>query len=106
MFYRKFDGALDGVTLDELKKTFFDKYYNQAHNAEQRVDDCKKFLEEQSNGFFGEYFGSQFLVTTPKDQVESENDSVCHFLEVVATYMILGDSEDYPLDKELFARNL
>lgn len=104
--FRRFEGALNGVTLFDLKKIFFENYYDQSHNAEQRVVDCKKFLEEQSNGFFGEYFGSQFLVTTPKDQVESENDNVSHFLEVVATYIILGDSEDYPLDKELFTRNL
>lgn len=104
--FRRFEGALNGVTLFDLKKIFFENYYDQSHNAEQRVVDCKKFLEEQSNGFFGEYFGSQFLVTTPKDQVMSENDSVCHFMDVLAGYVIAGESESYPFEKDLFATNL
>lgn len=106
MFYRKFEGALDGKTLDELKHLFFENYYDQTHSAEERVKDCKTFLDEQSNGFFGDYFSDQFLVQNPSEQVMSENDNCCHFLEVMASYVILGDSDNYPFDRSLFPHDL
>ena len=104
--YRKFEGALGGITLDELKELFFEKYYDQTHDADKRAEDVKKFLAEQSNGFFEDYCCEQYLSKTPSNQVMSENDSVCHFMDVLATYVILGDSEKYPFDKESFATNL
>lgn len=104
--YRKFEGILDGKTLEELKQLFFEKYYDQNHDADNRVKDVKKFLSEQSNGFFEDYCDSQFLAKTPSDQVGSENDSVCRFMQVLATYIILGDSDEFPFEKKLFATNL
>ena len=100
--YRKFEGALDNVTLDELKQLFFEKYYDQTHFADNRVEDVNKFLKEQSNGFFEDYCCEQFLAKKPADQVMSENDSVAHFMDVLATYMILGESEKFPYEKDLF----
>lgn len=104
--YRKFEGELDGVTLDELKQLFFEEYYDQGHSADERTDDVKRFLAEQSNYFFEDYCSYQFLAKTPSDQVMAENDNVCHFMEVLSTYVILGDSDKYPFEKELFATNL
>lgn len=106
MFYRKFDGALDGVTLDELKKTFFDKYYNIADSAETRVESVKKFLDEQSDGFFEDYFSYQYLSKNPKEQVQAESDNVLHFLEVMATFIILGDDDKFPFERSMFAHDL
>lgn len=104
--YRKFEGELDGVTLDELKQLFFEEYYDQTHSADERVNDVKKFISEQSNNFFEDYCSSQYLVKTPANQVMSENDSVLHFMEVLSTYVILGDSDEYPFEKDSFATNL
>lgn len=104
--YRKFEGTLDGVTLNELKQLFFEKYYDQTHLADNRVEDVKRFLKEQSNGFFEDYCSYQFLAKTPSEQNMSENDSICHFMEVLATYVILGNSDKYPFDRDLFVRNL
>ena len=106
IMYRKFEGELDGVTLDELKKLFFENYYDQGHSADERTGDVKRFLAEQSNYFFDDYCNSQFLAKTPSDQVGSENDNVCHFMQVLATYIILGDSDEYPFEKDSFATNL
>lgn len=100
--YRKFEGKLNGVTLDELRKLFFEDYYDQAHSADNRVEDVKRFLKEQSNWFFEDYCCEQFLSKKPADQVMSENDSVAHFMEVLATYMILGEDEEFPYKKDLF----
>ena len=104
--YRDFTGKLNGVTLDEIKGDFFEKYYDQTHLADDRVKDVKRFLKEQSNGFFEDYCSSLFLAKTPSDQNMSDDDSVCHFMEVLATYVILGNSDKYPFDRDLFARNL
>lgn len=104
--YRKFEGALNGVTLDELKQLFFEKYYDQGHEADERVEDVKRFISEQSNNFFGDYCCEQYLAKTPSDQVMSEQDSVLHFMEMMSTYIILGDSDEYPFDRDSFARNL
>lgn len=104
--YREFKGELDGVTLDELKQLFFEKYYDQTHLADNRVKDVKRFLKEQSNGFFEDYCCEQFLAKKPADQMMSENDSVAHFMEVLATYLILGESEKFPFDRDSFLRNL
>jgi len=104
--YRKFEGALNGVTLDELKQLFFEKYYDQGHDADKRAEDVKRFLAEQSNGFFEDYCGYQYLAKTPAQQVISENDNVCHFMDVLAGYVIAGESEKYPFEKGLFATNL
>lgn len=104
--YRKFEGALNGVTLEKLKKLFFEEYYDQTHDADKRAEDVKRFLAEQSNGFFEDYCGEQYLAKTPSEQVSSENDNVCHFMEMMSTYVILGDSEEYPLEKDLFATNI
>ena len=49
--YRKFEGTLNGVTLDELRKLFFNAYYDQTHSADERVSDVKKFLSENNNNF-------------------------------------------------------
>jgi len=103
--YRKFEGALNGVTLDELKQLFFEKYYDQGHGADERVGDVKRFLAE-SNGFFEDYCYEQYLAKTPAQQVISENDNVCHFMDVLAGYVIAGESETYPFEKDLFATNL
>jgi len=104
--YRKFEGALDGMTLDELKQLFFEKYYDQGHGADKRAEDVKRFLAEQSNGFFEDYCGEQYLAKTPSEQVSSENDNVCHFMDVLSGYIIAGESETYPFEKDLFATNL
>jgi len=106
MMYRKFEGVLDGVTLDELKHLFFEKYYYKGHSADKRVEDVKRFLEEQSNGFFEDYCFGQYLAKTPSNQVMSENDNVLHFMEMMSTYIITGEDEEYPFDKKLFATNL
>ena len=106
MMYRKFEGILDGVTLEELKQLFFEKYYDQTHDADKRAEDVKRFLSEQSNGFLEDYCCEQYLSKTPSNQVMSENDSVCHFMEMMSTYIITGDSESYPFEKDLFATNL
>jgi len=53
-----------------------------------------------------DYCGEQYLAKTPSDQVSSENDSVCHFMDVLAGYIIAGESETYPFEKDLFATNL
>ena len=104
--YRKFEGALGCVTLAELKQLFFEKYYDQGHSADERTDDVKRFLAEQSNYFFEDYCSYQFLAKTPSDQVMAENDSVCHFMDVLAGYVIAGESETYPFEKDLFAINI
>lgn len=104
--YRKFEGALNGVTLDELKKLFFEKYYDEGHSADERTDDIKKFLAENNNNFFEDYCHEQYLAKTPANQVMSENDSVCHFMEVLAGYIITGDDDEFPFDRDSFARNL
>jgi len=104
--YRKFEGALNGVTLDELKKLFFEKYYDQGHGADERVEDVKRFISEQSNGFFGDYCCEQYLAKTPSEQVMSENDNVLHFMEMMSTYIVTGEDDEYPFEKELFATNL
>jgi len=36
----------------------------------------------------------------------SENDNVLHFMEMMSTYIITGEDEEYPFDKKLFATNL
>lgn len=104
--YREFKGELDGVTLDELKQLFFEKYYDQAHLADSRVEDVKRFLKEQSHGFLEDYCYEQYLAKTPSQQVSSKNDSVCHFMDVLAGYVIAGESETYPFEKDLFATNI
>ena len=104
--YRKFEGELNGVTLEELKKLFFEKYYDQGHSADERVEDVKRFISEQSNDFFGDYCCEQYLAKTPANQVMSEEDSVCHFMDVLAGYVIAGESEAYPFEKGLFTTNL
>ena len=104
--YRKFEGALNGVTLDELKQLFFEKYYNQGHSADERVDDVKQFILENNNYFLEDYCSSQYLAKTPSEQVMSENDNVLHFMEMMSSYIITGEDEEYPFDKELFATNL
>lgn len=106
IMYRKFEGEIDGVTLDGIKEIFFDKYYDQGHSADERVEDVKKLILEQSNNFFGDYCCEQYLAKTPANQVMSEEDSVCHFMDVLAGYIITGDSESYPFDRYLFATNL
>lgn len=100
--YREFKGELDGVTLDELKQLFFEKYYDQAHLADSRVEDVKRFIKEQSNGFFEDYYCEQYLAKTPSQQVMSDQDNVCHFVEIMASYMITGDDNDLPYNKDLF----
>lgn len=104
--YRKFEGELDGITLEKLKQLFFDEYYDQTHSADERVKDVNRFILEQSNGFFGDYYSEQYLSKTPSDQVMSENDNVLHFMEMMSTYIITGEDEEYPFDKKLFATNL
>ncbi|AFU63141.1 hypothetical protein 8014-B2_0074 [Lactobacillus phage ATCC 8014-B2] len=104
--YRKFEGALDGVTIDELKQLFFEKYYDQGHSADERVEDVKKFISENNNHFLEDYCSSQYLAKTPSEQVMSENDNVLHFMEMMSTYIITGEDEEYPFDKKLFATNL
>jgi len=104
--YRKFEGALNGVTLDELKQLFFEKYYDQGHDADKRAEDVKRFLADNNNNFFEDYCGKQYLAKTPSEQVMSENDNVLHFMEMMSTYIILGDSDEYPFDRDSFARNL
>ena len=104
--YRKFEGELNGVTLDKLKQLFFEKYYDQGHSADERVKDVKRFISEQSNDFFGDYCCEQYLAKTPSEQVMSENDNVLHFMEMMSTYIITGEDEEYPFDKKLFATNL
>ena len=106
MMYRKFEGILDGTTLKGLKQLFFEKYYDQGHSADERAKDVKRFLEEQSNGFFEDYCCSQFLAKTPSQQVMSDDDSVCHFMGVLSTYVITGEDEKYPFDKKSFTTNL
>lgn len=104
--YRKFEGALNGVTLEELKKLFFEKYYDQGHSADNRVEDVKKFISDNNNYFLEDYCSEQYLAKTPANQVMSENDNVCHFMEMMSTYIITGEDEEYPFDKKLFATNL
>ena len=104
--YRKFEGALNGVTLDELKQLFFDEYYDQTHSADKRVEDVKRFLADDNNNFFEDYCGKQYLAKTPSQQVMAENDSVCHFMDVLAGYVITGEDGEYPFEKDLFATNL
>lgn len=104
--YRKFEGALNGITLDELKHLFFENYYNQGHSADDRVDDVKRFLKEHNNNFLEDYCNFQYLAKTPANQVMSENDSVCHFMEMLSNYICLGDSDKFPLDRNSFARDL
>lgn len=104
--YRKFEGALGGVTLEKLKQLFFEEYYDQTHDADKRADDVKRFISEQSNGFFEDYCDKQYLAKTPSNQVMAENDNVCHFMDVLAGYVIAGESETYPFEKDLFATNL
>ena len=106
IMYRKFEGELDGVTLDELKKLFFEEYYDQTHSADERVRDVKRFISENDNYFLEDYCDSQFLAKTPANQVMSEEDDVCHFMDVLAGYIITGDSESYPFDRDLFETNL
>ena len=100
--YRKFEGELDGVTLDGIKEVFFDKYYDQGHSADERVEDVKKLILEQTNNFFGDYCCEQYLAKTPSQQVMSDQDNVCHFLEIMASYVITGEDDDLPYDKDLF----
>ena len=100
--YRDFTGELNGVTLDEIKGEFFENYYDQTHLADNRVEDVNRFLKEQSNGFFEDYCSSLFLAKTPSNQNMSENDSVAHFMEVLATYICIGDDEEFPYEKDLF----
>ena len=100
--YRDFTGELNGVTLEKLKQLFFENYYNQTHLADNRVEDVKRFLKEQSNGFFEDYCSSLFLAKTPSNQNMSENDNVTHFMEVLATYICIGDNEEFPYEKDLF----
>ena len=104
--YRDFTGKLNGVTLDEIKGEFFEKYYDQGHSADERVEDVKRFLAEQSNYFFEDYCSYQFLAKTPSNQVMAKNDSVCYFMDVLAGYVIAGESETYPFEKDLFAINI
>lgn len=104
--YRKFEGALGGVTLEKLKQLFFEKYYDQGHSADERVGDVKRFLADNDNNFFEDYCCEQYLAKTPAQQVSSENDNVCHFMDVLAGYVIAGESETYPFEKDLFATNL
>lgn len=100
--YRKFEGELDKVTLDEIKEEFFNNYYDQGHDAKQRVIDTKEFIKNKCGLFFEKYFDNNYLVKTPSDQVMSENDSVAHFLEILSTYIISGDDEELPYEKDLF----
>lgn len=104
--YRKFEGALDGTTLDELRKLFFEKYYDQTHSADERVGDVSKFISENNNYFLEDYCSSQYLAKTQSEQVMSENDNVLHFMEMMSTYIITGEDDEYPFEKELFATNL
>lgn len=100
--YREFKGGLDGVTLDEIKEEFFEDYYDQEHSADERVEDVKRFIKEQSNGFFEDYYCEQYLAKTPSQQVMSDQDNVCHFVEIMASYVITGEDDDLPYDKDLF----
>ena len=100
--YRKFEGELDGVTLDGIKEVFFDKYYAIEHGAKQRVEDVRSFINNECGKFFELYFDNNFISVTPSEQVMSENDNVAHFLEILTTYVITGDDNDLPYDKDLF----
>ena len=100
--YRDFTGELNGVTLDEIKGEFFENYYDQTHLADNRVEDVNRFLKEQSNGFFEDYCCEQYLSKTPSEQVMAENDSVLHFTDILANYIITGEDDEYPFEKDLF----